>query len=190
MSSFGLGPTPPSSASLEQPNWIKGYTLSLRLFSVTGFPRASMQHHQTSAESRPRKVVRGVLRGTVISPLAMTALDAAMTFRSLHPVRTATYADDTLWCVGRSTQARAIQMRIQESLTVMYSHLKNVGLSVSIEKTSFTIFRHRASRSLSHLPLFLGGKRANLVRKHPYLDLVIYDRIALCSAVTEVIVTD
>ncbi|KAK8765302.1 hypothetical protein V5799_032088 [Amblyomma americanum] len=138
--------------------------------------------------SKPRPVDMGVLQGSVLSPfllnVAMSVVPASLPTSGRHHVYMSIYADDiALWCPGPPGEAFRVRGCLQGALTAIDAGLRDIGLSLSADKS---VAMACVSLSRAHFaPLSLDGTPIPWRKSVRYLGLEIDWRLSFRPAATK-----
>lgn len=143
--------------------------------------------------SEPRKIVRGVPQGSVISPLlfslAISSLPTAAKVgeKPNYPINMAVYADDVaLWATSSSHRRQTMVREVQRAITNTIYRLAQLGLNTSGEKSVAICYAPRRINKFRP-KLFIGTKQINIETTATYLGLKIDQRLTWGPAVQDVI---
>ncbi|KAG0445176.1 hypothetical protein HPB47_018922 [Ixodes persulcatus] len=145
------------------------------------------------AVSNPRKIIRGVPQGSVVSPLlfalAIASLPAAARVgeEPACPISMAVYADDVaLWSTAPSYRRQCMVCALQQALTNTVYRLHQLGLAISAEKT--TALCYAPKRPSKFMPtLRIGDTPVKLAKTATYLGVTLDSRLSWRPAMREVL---
>ncbi|XP_040072927.1 uncharacterized protein LOC120845186 [Ixodes scapularis] len=146
-----------------------------------------------NAVSNPRKIIRGVPQGSVVSPLlfalAIASLPAAARVgeEPAYPISMAVYADDVaLWSTAPSYRRQRMVCALQRALTNAVYRLHQLGLAISAEKTIALCYSPK--RPSKFMPtLRIGDTPVKLAKTATYLGGTLDSRLSWGPAMREVL---
>ncbi|XP_040073492.1 uncharacterized protein LOC120845989 [Ixodes scapularis] len=146
-----------------------------------------------NAVSNPRKIIRGVPQGSVVSPLlfalAIASLPAAARVgeEPAYPISMAVYADDVaLWSTAPSYRRQRMVCALQRALTNAVYRLHQLGLAISAEKTIALCYAPK--RPSKFMPtLCIGDTPVKLAKTATYLGVTLDSRLSWGPSMREVL---
>ncbi|KAG0414827.1 hypothetical protein HPB47_008005 [Ixodes persulcatus] len=146
-----------------------------------------------NAVSNPRKIIRGVPQGSIVSPLlfalAIASLPAAARVgeEPAYPISMAVYADVVaLWSTAPSYRRQRMVCALQRALTNAVHRLHQLGLAISAEKTIALCYAPKMPSKFMP-PLRIRDTPVKLAKTATYLGVTLDSRLSWGPAMREVL---